>query len=45
MDSNGSSGVLDSAADMEHVRNDIDSVETREWLDSLDSVLQTSGID
>jgi len=45
MDSNGSSGVLDSAADMDHVRNDIDSVETREWLDSLDSVLQTSGID
>ena len=45
---NGNSGVNgSSSAILESISipNDVDIVETREWLDSLSSVLQTSGID
>ncbi|MSR30445.1 MAG: pyruvate dehydrogenase (acetyl-transferring), homodimeric type [Gemmataceae bacterium] len=43
----GKSGVAGSTAVFETtpVPKDIDSLETREWVDSLDSVLQTSGVD
>ena len=45
---NGNSGVNGSSSailESTSVPNDVDMVETREWLDSLSSVLQTSGID
>ncbi|NBS91566.1 pyruvate dehydrogenase (acetyl-transferring), homodimeric type, partial [bacterium] len=45
---NGNGGVNGSSSailEPTSVPNDVDMVETREWLDSLSSVLQTSGID